>query len=50
MNIIDQEPLAVSGSEPQRRLQSSLDFFALEFTADGRHVRWSVSNRRHPRN
>lgn len=31
-------------------VQSVLEEYELELTADGKHVRWSASNRRHPRN
>ncbi|KAH8700928.1 putative MFS transporter [Talaromyces proteolyticus] len=36
--------------DAQRRLQSHLDEMRLEFTPDRHFVRWSASNRRHPRN
>ena len=30
--------------------QSILDAYGLEYTPDGQYIRWSVSNKKHPRN
>lgn len=37
-------------TEDQRGVQYFLNAYGLEYTPDGQYVRWSVSNKRHPRN
>lgn len=35
---------------PEGNAQSILDAYGLEYTPDGQYIRWSVSNKKHPRN
>lgn len=37
-------------SHNSSNIQSVLDDYELEFTADGKLIRWSASNKNHPRN
>jgi hypothetical protein len=48
--MTNHELLSAPQTDAQRRLQSCLDDLALEFTPDRQFIRWSASNRRHPRN
>jgi hypothetical protein len=50
MSVTGNELFCMGPTEAQARLQSALDDLALESTPDGQFIRWSASNRRHPRN
>lgn len=47
---ISEQFTVVLHTDSQDHLQQCLDHFGLEWTADGKLIRWSSSNRRHPRN
>lgn len=50
MSVTGNGLFCVAPTEAQARLRSALDDLALESTPDGQFIRWSASNRRHPRN
>lgn len=48
---LQQEPFFQQpATNDQRSIQSLLDTRGLEFTADRQRIRWSVANKKHPRN
>ncbi|KAJ5290147.1 uncharacterized protein N7443_010400 [Penicillium atrosanguineum] len=42
--------LKLPASHDSSNIQSVLDAYGLEFTSDGKLIRWSASNKKHPRN
>ncbi|KAJ5112051.1 hypothetical protein N7532_000096 [Penicillium argentinense] len=50
VNMGTGEPLQLAPVENAEGIQSLLDEHGLEYTLNGEFIRWSVSNKRHPRN
>lgn len=51
MMALQREPFFEQlATNDQRSIQPLLDTHGLEFTPDGQRIRWSVANKKHPRN